>query len=254
MRKDIAIKKIVCYIILFLLASGFAVYAEEMEGLKPTLDVKEIKPSSGYFGLEIKWSVEEGMGSGISAKMTYMDPEVFLAYVNYEAEKENWSPQEKEEKKKEILNLLKKYLIFRIFLKHQDNTDYTKITNWRIFLTDDLGNKYLPEKTEEGKAELKRGFTGPYYGRVSYVYFPKYRASNDKPVLTEVTRWMKIELSQSSKVKEFKWIFFQEDIEKRSPYYFYPYLKAFLVILLILLIFLVWITRPGKALRNTRGT
>ncbi len=151
------------------------------------------------------------------------------------------------------LNLLKQYLVFKIFLKHPDNPDYTKITDWGILLIDDLQVKYGPERIEEGKAELRRGYAGPYYGRISYAYFPKYRASDEKPVLDEDTQRMKIELSQSSKVKEFEWIFFQEGKRERSPYYFYPYLKASLVILLILLIFIVWITRPGKIPRNIRN-
>ena len=200
------------------------------------------------------------MDSAISAKVTYMDPELFLASVDHEAESKKWSPQErwtpeeKEEKKKEVLNLLKDYLVFKIFLKHPDDPDYTRITDWHVLLVDDLQNKYLPEKIEEGEGELRKGFAGPYYGRISYVYFPKHHASDGKPVLNEGTQWMKIELSQGSKAKEFKWIFFEEGKEKRSPFYFYPYLKASLIISLILLIFIVWITRPGKALRNIRST
>jgi len=253
-------KNMVYFIIFFLLASSFVAHPDETEPLRPTLDLEHIDPSSGYFGLEIKWSVEKKMDFGISAKVTYMDPELFLASVDHEAESKKWSPQErwtpeqKEEKKKEILNLLREYLAFRIFLKHPDDPDYTKITDWHVLLVDDLQNKYSPEKIEEGKGELRKGFAGPYYGRISYAYFPRYRTSDGKPVLHEGTRWMKIELSQSSITKEFEWIFFQEGKGERSPFYFYPYLKASLLVLLILLIFLVWITRPGKALRNIRST
>lgn len=254
MKKEVLTGKIMIWcIILFLLLGNSVAYPEQVEGLKPTLNVKDIKPSSDYFGLEIKWSVEKSMGSGVSAKVTYMDPEVFLAYINYEAEEENWSSQEEEKKKKEVLNLLEKYLIFKVFLKHPDDPDYTRITNWQIFLIDDFGDRYLPEKIEEGKAELRRGFAGPYYGRISFIYFSKYSASNGKPVLDKNTRWIKIEFSQSSNKsnkKEFKWDFFLEGKERRSSYYFYPYLKVSLVILLILLIFLVWVTRPTKARGN----
>lgn len=258
MGKGTVTKNMVCSVIFFLLASSFAAHPDEIEGLRPTLDLENIEPSSGYFGLEIKWSVEKKVGFGISAKVTYMDPELFLASVDHEAESKKWSPQErwtpeeKEEKKKEILNLLKEYLAFKFFLKHPDDPDYTKITDWHVLLVDDLQNKYLPEKIEEGEGELRKGFAGPYYGRISYVYFPKHRASDGKPVLDEGTQWMKIELSQGSKAKEFEWIFFEEGKEG-SSFYFYPYLKASLVILLILLIFIVWITRPGKALRNIRS-
>ncbi|RLE13288.1 hypothetical protein DRJ04_04590 [Candidatus Aerophobetes bacterium] len=252
LRKDIRIGKLVLCIILLWVGSFVAQAQEAEEGLVPTLKIEEAKPSSDYFGLEIKWSIEKDLGSGISAKITYMDPEVYLAYVNYLAKKRNFSPQKKEEKTKEVINLLKEFLIFKVLLKHNDNPDYTKITNWKVFLVDDEGNKYSPKKFNEGKAELRRGFAGPYYGRISYLYFSKTNPDG-KPILGENTRWMKIQLSQSSQTNEFKWEFFQQGKIQRSPFYFYPYLKISLVLLLIFLIFLVWITRPGKYIRNIKS-
>jgi len=257
LRKYIVTKKIIGWSIIFflLLTTNFIGYSEEIKDLESSLNVKESIPSNDYFGLEIKWSVENDIDSDISAKITYFNPEVFLTYVNYEAKVKSWSSQEKERKKQEALNLLNEYLIFRFFLKSKKNPEYTKIINsdWQVCLIDDLGNKYLPEKIEEGEVDLKCSYSGIYYGRIIYMYFPKYH--NGKPVLTKDTRWMKIEISKNSKVKEFKWLFLQqqEGKERTSSYcYFYLYFKAFLVILLILLIFLTWITRPGKALRNIR--
>jgi len=240
------------YINFFILVSVYVAYPNEIEMLKPNLEVKEITPSSDYYGLETKWSVAQKMESDISAKVTYMDLEVFLAYGSHEAEKNDYSPQEKEERKKEILHLLEKYLVFKIILKHEENLDYTRISNWQVSFIDDGEKEYLPEKIEEGEAELTRGYTGPYYARTSWVYFSKYHDSNSEPVLTKDTRWISLKLSKELKAKELRWVFIQEE-EERSPYYFYPYLKAFLVIVFVLLIFLVWITRPGKAQRNVKS-
>lgn len=260
MRKYIVIKKIIGWSIIFfiLLTINFIGYSGEIKDPKSSLNVEEVKPSNDYFGLEIKWSVENNIDSDISAKITYFNPEVFLTYVNYEAKLKSWSSQEKEQKKQEVLNSLNEYLIFRFFLKSKKNPEYTKIidSDWQACLIDDLGNKYLPEKIKEEEAELKSSYSGIFYGRIIYVYFPKYNNFNGKPILTKDTRWMKIEISKNSKAKEFKWLFSQqqEGKERTSSYnYFYLCLKVFLLALLILQIFLAWITRPSVALRNIRN-
>ncbi len=249
---DCYIKKIIYLSVLFiLLALIFVVCAEaeEVEILKPTLDVKEVKPSSDYFGPEIKWSRKKDMGSDISAKIVYMDPEVFLSFVKYESNVKNWSPQKQEGEKKEILNLLNDYLIFKIFInqvKKYGKTDYINNIDWHICLIDDLGNKYFPVKIEKEKVDLISSHFGPCYQQICYLYFSKYNIfSGNEPILAEKTRWMKIELSSNqTKATEFKWDFFRSDKEKRDSIDYMYLIKIFILILLISLILLFWISRP----------
>jgi len=269
----IIIHRVVFWSTCFFLATGiFGCYANEVEKLVPTLSVKEDESSSNYYALIEKWSIEKSLNSVI-VKVTYIDPEVAVASVEYNAEKEamgsieghvdlygekrkQLSSEEKKKKKIEALNLCKKYLLFRISIMHTDNPNHTKITNPNesILLIDELGNKHLPEKVEEGEAEFKKkGFASFFYQRDYDVYFSKYWGSNSKPVLTEDTKWMKIELAVNGTRKGFKWVFSQEEGSvERSPYYFYPYLKASIVILLILLIGLVWVTSPSKGLQKIK--
>ena len=60
MRKYIVTKKIIGWSIIFflLLTTNFIGYSEEIKDLESSLNVKESIPSNDYFGLEIKWSVE----------------------------------------------------------------------------------------------------------------------------------------------------------------------------------------------------
>ena len=54
--------------------------------------------------------LEQKMDSGVSIKVTFMDLEVYLAYVDFEAQKENYSDLEKLKRKKAKKEKQRRYL------------------------------------------------------------------------------------------------------------------------------------------------
>jgi hypothetical protein len=240
--------------ILIISASSMA-FAQQEEGyLEPHVDVDsvEIDPLADYYGLELKWNVEQNMASGITARITYMDPEVYFALVCFEASMQGKSEQEVEEEVEKARALLKKYIVFKVFIKHDDEPEKTVIGNWKITLLVDNKAEYRPYKTKEGEAELRKAHTGPYYGREAYVYFNRTKSSGKKAILNEDTRAIKIKLSNDSETVEFLWAFCEEALEgTRCPTAFHPYLKISLVIILGCLIVILWITRPKRVKQDS---
>jgi hypothetical protein len=231
-------------------------YAQEGELLNPNIDIDifECDPLADYYGLELKWCVEKDMDSNVTAKITYMDPEVYLALVNFEAMMQGKTEAETQAIIDEAFNTLKQFLIFRVFTKHAEDPDLTNVSNWEITLTDDRKDTYSPVKIEEGEAELRKAHAGPYYGRVSFVYFSRYRSSGKKLVLNEETDWVRIKLSNSAEEAMFEWVFSEEALKaEKNPTAFHPYFKVMLIIVLLFLIILFWITRPKRFQLNSKG-
>jgi len=234
----------------------FNVFSQEKKDiLKPNKNAEEIKISSGYFGLEMKWSVINKINSNISVKTAYMDPEILLSYIEYESNKNSWSLNKKEEENKKALKLLNDYLIFKVWInenRNNKNTDsaFIKDVNWNVRLIDDLENEYYPKKIEKKEIELRRGGISSYYQQIINLYFPKYKDISGKPILCDETKWLKIELtSGKTKTQEFEWIFSEDmgssDKEKISYSNIIDYFaKIILLIVLFLSIILYWKTRP----------
>ncbi|MBN2325223.1 MAG: hypothetical protein JXQ30_15950 [Spirochaetes bacterium] len=239
------------------LSSGVAVLAQEVEGfLEPHIDVEsyEFDPLADYFGLELKWYVEQNMASGVIAKITYMDPEVYFALIGFEASMQGKSEGEIEEEVEKARSVLKEYLVFKVFSRHDDDPEKTAIGNWKITLLIDDKTKYEPDKIEEGEAELRKAHAGPYFGRETFVYFKRTKSSGKKAVLNEDTRSIKLLLSNDAETVEFLWAFCEEAMEvERCPTAFHPYLRIGLVIILGCLIILLLVTRPGRARRDIWG-
>jgi hypothetical protein len=242
---------------IMIFSAGSAVLAQEVEGfLEPHIDVEsyEFDPLSDYFGLELKWHVEQNMASGVIAKITFMDPEVYFALVGFESSMQGKSEQETSEEVEKARALLEEYVVFKVFTRHDDDPEKTAIGNWKITLLVDDKTKYEPNKIEEGEAELRKAHAGPYYGRESYIYFNRTRSSGKKAVINVDTKSLKLKLSNDSETVEFLWAFCEESLEvQRDPTVFHPYLRIGLVIILGCLIILLLVTRPGRARRDTWG-
>ena len=239
------------------LSTGIAVRAQEVEGLlEPHVDVAdyEFDPLADYFGLELKWNVEKSMSSGVTAKITYMDPEVYFALVGFELLMEGKSEKEIEGEVEKARALLADYLIFKIFTRHDDEPEKTAVDDWKITLRVDKKTEYEPEKIEQGEPELRKAHAGPYYGRETFVYFKRTRSSGKKLILNEDTRSIEIILSNDSETVDFLWAFCEDALEvQKCPTAFHPYLKVGLILILGYLIVLLWITRPGRVKRDSWG-
>jgi hypothetical protein len=185
-----------------------------------------------------------------------MDPELYLAYIRYKAEKENWSIQEKEQKKEEILNLMKKYLIFKVIRKENNREKLlNEITKADVCLIDDSNNKYFPENITNEEANLNKSYSDIFYLATSYLYFPKYQANKNELILKENTKWIKIELKTNGKIKNFEWGFGANNRAENAlgvSQSFYSFFKIFLLVLLILqiLLFLTLSILNLKARKN----
>jgi hypothetical protein len=255
-KKCNCIKQMIFYMLLIYCISSLMAYAQEGALLKPNIDVDalEVDPLADYYGLELKWSVEKGMNSNVTTKVTYMDPEVYLALVYFDAMMQGSTEEETQAKVDEALNLLEQYLIFRVFTKHDDDPDLTSMSNWEINLIDDKKDEYSPVKIEEGEAELRKAHAGPYYGRESFVYFSRYRSSGKKLVLNEETRWVRVKLFNSAEDTTFEWVFSEEALKvEKNPSAFHPYFRVMLVVVLLSVIILIWITRPRRVKENSEG-
>jgi len=228
------VKKIIfSLIILIFFMSNIVVCAEEKIALKPTINLENIEETSYYFTLESKWKVDDD-----KITVVYMDPEIYLAYIRYKAEKENWSIEKKEQKKEEILNLMKKYLIFKI-IRRENNCEKLQngITKTDVCLIDDLSNKYFPENITNEEAYLSKFHSGFFFFATSYLYFPKYQAKKNELILNENTKWIKIELKTNKKTENFEWVF-GDIIRAENTLGSDQSFKIFLLILLILQIIL----------------
>ncbi len=231
-----------------LVIAAASISAQEAEQLKPTLEIKELGSVPEYYGLETKWSVEQKMGAGLAAKVTFMNLDVFLAYVENTALAKGYSDQEKQEKREEVMAILRNNLVFKVFLYHEKSGEYTKIKDWHLALFDDRGKRYQPANVEQGEAVLTRGYSSPYYSRTCWVYFPRTQQPGGEPILSEQTKWIKLRFSKGLKHIDFAWMF-TKTREEKSATFFYPYVKAALTAVLVALVVAVWITRPGRAIR-----
>ena len=246
-------KKIIfSIIVLIFFMSSIVVCAEEETVLKPTINLENIEGSSDYFGLELKWRVNYE-----KITVIYMDPELYLAYIRYKAEKENWSIQEKEQKKKKILNLMKKFLIFKVIRKENNREKFNEITKADVCLIDDSNNKYFPEDITNEEANLNKSYSDIFYLATSYLYFPKYQANNNELILKENTKWIKIELKTNGKTENFEWVFGVKNSAENTlgvSRSFYSSFKIFLLVLLILqtLLFLTLSILNLKVKKNIR--
>jgi len=234
-------------IITVILVSCSGIWAEEM--IKPSpdmvnidnLDVEEIKSNYSLWELLGEWTIRCNLHSKIKAEASYIDPRAYvLLFTENRTESANDHMIIEE-----LHDVYDKFLPFYIVLK-SDDPDSIYFDKWKIFLVDDTNTKYEPIKAVLGKPELTYGYSRNYYVSKAYVYFPKF-SCNNRPILHDNTKWMKINIVGELTQGEFIWKFLSDGVvEKSNTDYFDKSFKIGLIGVLIVLTVGLWLTRPPK--------